>query len=131
MVIPLPHTHYKNRLGGTGCARREEVKKVKIAPFRYRSTTQFSRIINAALFCAALTRSIKGHCKAGTKKPGPAIALNPPPQENTATIPRALSPTPARRPAGQGQGKGANPHAPFPCRFHQNKKTAVYPPPVF
>jgi hypothetical protein len=32
-----------------------QIKKVKIASFRYRSTQQFFQLIHAALFCAAVS----------------------------------------------------------------------------
>ena len=101
-----------------------QIKKVKIAPFRYRFTTQFYQLINAALFCAAFARRVKGHPQSRDKKARLRIALHPPPQENTAVISKALSPTPARRPAGRGQGKGANPSRPLPLRFLPEQKNS-------
>jgi hypothetical protein len=83
--------------------------KVKIAQ-------QFLQIIHAALFCAALPRSIITHRKAGTKKPGPGSMSNQPSKKNTTTTPKGIIHNPARRPAGQGQARGANPHAP-PCLY--------------
>jgi hypothetical protein len=53
-----------------------------------RCTTQFSQLINSALFCAEFFRSIKPHRTGGTKKPGSAIPLHQPQKENTANTPK-------------------------------------------
>jgi hypothetical protein len=50
-----------------------ENEKDKIAPFRLRFTPQFSQLIHAALFCAAIIRNLKDRCKAGTKSPAPPL----------------------------------------------------------
>jgi hypothetical protein len=65
-------------------APRPRNRKVKIAPFRYRSISQFLQLIYAALFCAEFTSNTKAHRKHGTKKPGCRSMIKPPPKKSTA-----------------------------------------------
>jgi hypothetical protein len=80
--------HFENKIAHNERAIISRKEKGQNCSVPLRSTTQFSQIINAALFCAEYSRSIKGRCKGGTKKPGSAIMLNSPPKENTAMIPK-------------------------------------------
>ena len=93
-----------------------------------RLTVAVSRLLLQPPFLRpALVPMVKPSPYAGRKNPGPGSVSNHPPQENTAPTPRALPPTPARRPAGRGQGKGANPSRPLPLRFPPEQKNSGVP----
>jgi hypothetical protein len=126
--------------GSLGFAqRKEERKKVKIAPFRLRSTPQIFQLIYAALFCAAISRSIKGRCKGGTRSPGPGIVLNSPPCKtrqpatevyvNPALLKLLHKQQPSCR-SGTGEG-GLILTPPFPRIFRNSIITAAQALPVF
>ena len=93
-----------------------------------RSSTQFSQLIHAALFCAALTRRVKGHPQSRDKKARPRLLCQTIRHRKTRQpSPGHLLPTPARRPAGRGQGKGANPSRPLPLLFPPEQKNSGVP----
>jgi hypothetical protein len=90
-------------------------------------TTQFSQIINAALFCAAFPRSIKGRRKAGTKKPGSGSISNQSPKgkHGKHCAKAKVATPPGVLPVG-ARARGANPHAPLalPSRYKQQSSGA-------
>jgi hypothetical protein len=85
-----------------------------------RSSPQFPQPIHAALFCAALPRSIKGRPQSRDKKVWPRLYVKSTAKRKHGGHPKALFPNPARRPAGRGQARGANPsRSPLPVFSHK------------
>ncbi|MDR1948023.1 MAG: hypothetical protein LBQ38_01385, partial [Spirochaetaceae bacterium] len=111
-----------------GFAQREE-KKGQNYSVPLRSTPQFFQLIYAALFYAAISRSIKGRRKAGTKEPGYGVMLNSIQTENTATSRRSIypQPHPASCRSWSGQG-GLILTPPLPCLFGTSMVTAAVLP---
>jgi hypothetical protein len=86
-----------------------------------RSSPQFFQIVYAALFCAALIRSIKGHPQGWDKKARLRQCVKSTANEKHGKYHKDIIYNPARRPAGQGRARGANPHAP-PCLHFSHKQ---------
>jgi hypothetical protein len=112
-MLPLPASSYSRPFCaayiGYCISLVQTAQKPRPPPGRnhkVKIVARFLQIIHAALFCAALTRSIKGRCKAGTKKPSPGSVLNLPPKKNTATIPKGIIPKPCPASCRSGSGKG-------------------------
>jgi hypothetical protein len=97
--------------------------KVKIAQ-------QFLQLINAALFCATLTRSIKGRPQSRNKKARLRFYAKSTTKGNHGRHPQSITPNPARRPAGQGQARGLVLTPPLPA-FPKSHRYSGVPPIVF
>ena len=95
-------------------------QKVKIV-------SRFLQIIHAALFCAAFIRSIKTHPQSRDKKARLRHCVTSTATGKHGTHPQGITRNPARRPAGRGQGKGANPSRPLPLRFPPEQKNSGVP----
>jgi hypothetical protein len=93
--------------------------------------SRFFQVIHAALFCAALPRGIKTHLQSRDKKARPRLCVKSIAKGKHGTNPQGITPNPARRPAGQGQERRANPHALLSRIFLQATVTAAYRRPCF